>query len=49
MGWEPPVLAPGLGVEEHLDAGMVLSVGAGPHREIVAVGPDGPEVLSTAP
>jgi hypothetical protein len=49
MGWEPPVLAPGLGVEEHLEEGMVLSVGAGPHRDVVAVHADGPEVLSSAP
>ncbi len=49
MGWESPVLAPGLGFDERLDAGMVLSVGDGPHRDVVAVTATGPEVLSSAP
>jgi Xaa-Pro aminopeptidase len=49
MGWEPPVLTPDLGLEERLEEGMVLSVGDGPHRDVVAVGAGGPEVLSSAP
>lgn len=49
MGWEQPVLAPGLGVDEQLECGMVLSVSEGPHRDVVAITPSGPEVLSTAP
>lgn len=49
MGWESPVLAPGLGLSEQLEEGMVLSVTEGPHRDVVAVVAGSPEVLSSAP
>ncbi|MEZ5246349.1 MAG: aminopeptidase P family N-terminal domain-containing protein [Acidimicrobiales bacterium] len=49
MGWERPVLAPGLGHHETLEAGMVLSVTDGEQRDVVAVTTDEPVVLSARP
>ncbi len=49
MGWESPVLTPGLGKAERLREGMALSVSEGPHRDVVVVGSTGAEILSTAP
>ncbi len=48
MGYETPVLTSSLGRHEVLEAGMVLSVSDGEHRDVVAVTPNGPEVLSHA-
>jgi Creatinase/Prolidase N-terminal domain len=49
MGFERPVIDPRHGVTEVLEAGMVLSVGDGHHRDVVAVTDDGPRILSTRP
>lgn len=49
MGYERPVIDADLGRAEVLDAGMVLSVGDGAHRDVVAVTDGEPEVLSTRP
>jgi Xaa-Pro aminopeptidase len=46
MGYERPVLGPGLGKHEVLDEAMVLSVRDGDHRDVVHVTADGPVVLS---
>lgn len=49
MGFEHPVLDPGHGHGEVLEAGMVLSVSQGDHRDVIAVTDGGPRVLSTRP
>ncbi|MYA85160.1 MAG: hypothetical protein F4Y12_06200 [Acidimicrobiaceae bacterium] len=49
MGFERPVIGPGVGARERLEAGMVLSVTDGPHRDVVHVTADGPAVLSQRP
>ena len=49
MGFEHPVIGPGLGVGERLEAGMVLSVTDGDHRDVVHVTGDGPVTLSRRP
>ena len=49
MGFELPVLDPGHGHGEVLEAGMVLSVGQGDHRDVIAVTDGEPRVLSTRP
>ena len=49
MGFEFPVLDPGHGHGEVLEAGMVLSVSQGDHRDVIAVTDGGPRVLSTRP
>lgn len=49
MGFEHPVLDPGHGHGEILEAGMVLSVGQGDHRDVVAVTDGPPRILSTPP
>ena len=49
MGFERPVIAPGVGAGERLEAGMVLSVTDGHHRDVVHVTADGPNVLSQRP
>ena len=46
MGYERPVLGPGLGKHEVLAEAMVLSVRDGVHRDVVHVTADGPVVLS---
>lgn len=46
MGFEQPVIGPGVGAGERLEAGMVLSVTDGHRRDVVHVTPDGPVVLS---
>lgn len=49
MGFERPVLGPDIGRLEHLDAGMVLSVRCGHHRDVVTIGPDGAAEILSAP
>lgn len=49
MGFEQPVIGPGVGAGERLEAGMVLSVTDGHHRDVVHVTADGPAVLSQRP
>ena len=49
MGFEHPVLDPGHGHGEVLEAGMVLSVSQGDHRDVIAVTDGEPRVLSTRP
>ena len=49
MGFEQPVIGPGLGVGERLEAGMVLSVADGVRRDVVHVTEVGPVVLSARP
>ena len=49
MGFERPVIGPGVGAGERLEVGMVLSVADGDRRDVVAVTVDGPEVLSIRP
>ena len=49
MGFEHPVLDPGHGHGEALEAGMVLSVSQGDHRDVIAVTEGEPRVLSTRP
>ena len=46
MGFERPVISPAVGAGERLEAGMVLSVTDGDHRDVVHVTADGPAVLS---
>ena len=48
-GFERPVLTASLGRGEGLDAGMVLSVSDGVHRDVVAVTVGEPDVLSSPP
>ncbi len=49
MGFEQPVIGPGVGAGERLEAGMVLSVADGHRRDVVHVTADGPAVLSPRP
>ena len=49
MGFEHPVLDPAHGHGEVLEAGMVLSVSQGDHRDVIAVTDGEPRVLSTRP
>jgi Xaa-Pro dipeptidase len=49
MGYERPVLSESVGHHETLEAGMVLSVGDGEQRDVVAVTDNGPQRLSTHP
>ena len=49
MGFERPVIGPGVGAGERLEAGMVLSVTDGHLRDVVHVTADGPAVLSLRP
>ena len=49
MGFERPVFGPLLGVDERLEAGMVLSVADGHRRDVVHVTTGGPAVLSQRP
>ncbi|MXW36434.1 MAG: hypothetical protein F4Z60_13485 [Chloroflexi bacterium] len=49
MGFERPVIGPGVGTGERLEAGMVLGVTDGHHRDVVHVTADGPAVLSQRP
>lgn len=49
MGFERPVLGPQIGLRERLEAGMVLSVTDGHHRDVVHVTAAGPVVLSARP
>ena len=49
MGFELPVLDPGHGHGEVLEAGMVLSVSQDDHRDVIAVTDGEPRVLSTRP
>ena len=49
MGFERPVLDPDHGHNEILEAGMVLSVSQGDHRDVVAVTGGTPRILSTPP
>ena len=46
MGFERPVIGPGVGTGERLEAGMVLSVAGGDRRDVVHVTEGGPVVLS---
>ena len=49
MGFEHPVIGPRIGAGEQLEAGTVLSVADGHHRDVVHVTPGGPVVLSERP
>ena len=49
MGFERPVIGPGVGTGERLEAGMVLSVTDGHRRDVVHVTADRPAVLSPRP
>ena len=49
MGFERPVIGPGVGAGERLEAGMVLSVTDGHRRDVVHVTADGPAALSPRP
>ena len=49
MGFERPVIGPQIGLDERLEAGMVLSVTDGNRRDIVHVAAGGPVVLSARP
>ncbi|MXZ53080.1 MAG: hypothetical protein F4Z34_07845 [Acidimicrobiaceae bacterium] len=49
MGFEPPVMGPQFGLDERLEAGMVLSVSDGDRRDVVHVTAGGPVVLSKPP
>ena len=49
MGFERPVMAPGVGAGERLEAGMVLSAADGAHRDVVQVTDADPVVLSPRP
>ena len=49
MGFEQPVAGPQIGLGERLEAGMVLSVADGDHREVVQVTGGDPVVLSARP
>lgn len=49
MGFEHPVIGPGVGAGERLEAGMVLSVTDGHRRDVVAVTGQGPSLLSERP
>ena len=49
MGFELPVIGPTLGLDQRLEAGMVLSVSDGDRRDVVAITDDGPVVLSQRP
>ena len=49
MGFERPVIGPGVGTGERLEAGMVLSVADGHRRDVVAVTGEGPSLLSERP
>ena len=49
MGFERPVIGPHIGLGERLEAGMVLSVSDGDHRDVVHVTADGPVALSDRP
>ena len=49
MGFERPVISPQIGTDERLEAGMVLSVSDGDHRDVVHVTADGLVALSDRP
>lgn len=49
MGFEHPVLDPGHGHGEFLEAGMVLSVSHRHHRDVIAVTDGPPRILSARP
>ncbi len=49
IGFERPVIGPQIGLRERLEAGMVLSVTDGHHRDVVHVTAAGPVVLSARP
>jgi hypothetical protein len=48
-GYERPVLTAELGRGERVEAGMVLSVSDGPHRDVLAVTDGDPDLLSEEP
>ena len=49
MGFEHPVIGPGVGAGKRLEAGMVLSVIDSQRRDVVAVTGEGPSLLSERP